>query len=67
MEAVRSIQKIDGTTLIIDELSRFIGRECEIIILPVEKEEKRNTLPLPRHKLGIKRPLSRNDIYDNER
>ena len=67
MEAIRYIQKINGTTLIIDGLSKFEGKECEIIIFPVEKEKPENNLPLPKHKLGINSTLKRIEIYDNVR
>ncbi|MBN2440288.1 MAG: hypothetical protein JXJ04_03055 [Spirochaetales bacterium] len=67
MEALRYVQKINGTTLTIAELAKFNGKECEIIIFPVEKEKPGSNLPLPKHKLGIKSTLERTEIYENER
>lgn len=69
MEALRFIKKIEGDNITLDNLSKFKGKECEIIVMPFVDNSKLNTdFTLPQHSCGrIKKRLNREEIYNNER
>ena len=39
MEALRYIQKIESDKLVIGNLDKFLGKEVEIIIIPLQEKE----------------------------
>lgn len=44
MEAVRIIEKVESDSLVINHLSAYIGKEVEIIVLPVESNVKETNI-----------------------
>ncbi len=70
MEAIRIVEKIESDTLVLHNLSRYKGKNVEIIIFPHGEEKKKRVKleDLPRRRYGkVRNPLSRTDIYDDER